>query len=68
MGNLAELILRSHPSDNVPPEVLASAEVRVHDGLELIRATRKQLLSRHEFCEEVYAVLLYNFAMLRQVS
>lgn len=69
MGNLAELSLRSYPSDNVPQEVLSTAEIRVKEALELTRGTRKQIsFSRHDLCEEVYVVLLYNFAMLRQAS
>jgi hypothetical protein len=68
MGNLAELSLRSHPSDDIPPEVLAAAEAQVKEGLKLTGAARKQIFSRHDLCEEVYAVLLYNFAMLRQAS
>jgi hypothetical protein len=68
IGNLAELSLRSHPSDNIPPEVLASAEVRLKAALNLTRAARDPIsFSRHDLCEEVYAVLLYNFGMLRQV-
>lgn len=68
MGNLAELSLRSHPSDNIPPEILASAEVRLKAALKLTRSARDPIsFSRHDLCEEVYVVLLYNFAMLRQV-
>ena len=69
MGNVAELSLRSYPSGKISPELLSNAEGRLKEALELTRAARKELpFSRHEFCEEVYAVLLYNFATLKQAS
>ena len=69
MGNIAELSLRGYPSEKIPSAIVSNAEDRLKEALELTRAARNELpFSRHEFCEEVYAVLLYNFATLKQAS
>ncbi len=69
MGNIAELILRGHPSDTVPTEVLDQAEAWARKGLEIAKTARRESLFRqHEICEEGYAVLLFNMAMIRQAG
>lgn len=66
MGNVSDLILRNHPSDDIPSEILAQAESWAKKGLEVIQVARKE--SSSQTCEEAYAIMLYNFAMTRKVS
>jgi len=69
MGNIAELILRDHPSNNVPTEVLAQAEAWARKGLEITKTTRSEhLFRKNKICEEGYVVLLFNMAMIRQAG
>lgn len=69
MGNIAELILRDHPSNNVPTEVLAQAEAWARKGLEITKTMRSgSVFRKNEICEEGYAVLLFNMAMIRQAG
>jgi len=66
MGNVAELILRNHNSGKVDPDVLAQAESWARKGLEVTVSARVSSI-KHDLCEEAFAVLLYNLAMVRKV-
>ena len=66
MGNIAELILRNHDGGNVDPDVLAQAESWARKGLEVTISARVSSIKR-DVCEEAFAVLLYNLAMVRKV-
>jgi hypothetical protein len=68
MGNIADLMLRNHPSDDVPTDILAQAEAWAKKGLEMIQVARKESLFQHQTCEQAYVVMLYNFAMIKKVS
>jgi len=67
MGNIAELILRNHGSGNVNPDDLAQAESWARKGLELTISARKVSAIKHDVCEEAFAMLLYNLAIVREV-
>lgn len=67
MGNIAELILRNHGSGNVNPDDLAQAESWARKGLELTISARQGSAIKHDVCEEAFAMLLYNLAMVREV-
>ncbi|KAF9036213.1 hypothetical protein BJ165DRAFT_1533064 [Panaeolus papilionaceus] len=63
MGNVADLILRRSTSS----EAIAQAESWAKKGLEVTSAARMSR-SAIDVCEVAYAVLLYNFAMIRELS
>jgi hypothetical protein len=67
MGNIAELILRNRDGGNVNPDDLAQAESWARKGLELTISARKVSPIKHDVCEEAFAMLLYNLAMVREV-
>ncbi|KIM39870.1 hypothetical protein M413DRAFT_186178 [Hebeloma cylindrosporum] len=67
MGNIAELILRNHDRGNVNPDDLAQAESWARKGLELTISARKASAIKHDVCEEAFAILLYNLAMVREL-
>lgn len=68
MGNIAELVLRINPGRNLPVEILSQAESWTRKGLETVVAARKEAGSeKYAECEVVYAALLYNFGMIREV-
>lgn len=62
MGNVADLILRRSTSS----EAITQAESWAKKGLEVTSAARMSR-SAIDVCEVAYAVLLYNFAMIREV-
>ncbi|KAJ3517933.1 hypothetical protein NLJ89_g181 [Agrocybe chaxingu] len=68
MSNVAELILRNHPSDNVSPEVLHQAESWAKKGLDITATTRERSPYKHSICEEAYAIMLYNLAMISEFA
>ncbi|CAA7266844.1 unnamed protein product [Cyclocybe aegerita] len=68
MANVAELILRNHPSNNVNPEVLHQAESWAKKGLDITTTTRERSPYKHSICEEAYAVMLYNLAMISEFA
>ena len=67
MGNISELIVRYQLKDGEPAEALVQAEAWANKGLELATSMRKKVSKKCEECEEAYAVLLYNMAMIREV-
>ena len=64
MGNIAELILRTRNDS----EAIMQAEAWANKGLDIAMRTRKSTFSKHEVCEVAYAAMLYNLAMIRDVS
>lgn len=71
MGNIAELILRTHPEQPVPTEILQQAESWVKKGLEVSKAARNEARNSsgpETTCEAAYSVLLFNLAVIREVS
>ncbi|KAF9484755.1 hypothetical protein BDN70DRAFT_871998 [Pholiota conissans] len=68
MGNIAELILRNTPKDEHSSEAIFQAESWARKGLEIVSAARKASPKKCDVCEEAYAVLLYNMAMVRKLS
>lgn len=67
MGNIAELIIRYRVKNEQSSEAIFQAESWAKKGLDLVSAARKVSPSKCEACEEAYAVLLYNLAMIRDV-
>ncbi|PPQ76323.1 hypothetical protein CVT24_008382 [Panaeolus cyanescens] len=63
MGNVADLILRR----SISPEAITQAESWAKKGLEITSGAR-MARGPIEACEVAYAVLLYNFAMIRELS
>ncbi|KAF9532613.1 hypothetical protein CPB83DRAFT_847069 [Crepidotus variabilis] len=69
MGNIAELVLRINPGKNLPNDIISQAESWTRKGLETTVAARKEAGSvKHAECEVVYAALLYNFGMIRELA
>lgn len=64
MGNLAELILRTKND----PDALMQAESWAKKGLDIASRTRKSTIVKHPVCEASYAFMLYNLAMIRDMS
>ncbi|KAF8149961.1 hypothetical protein B0H34DRAFT_802091 [Crassisporium funariophilum] len=65
MGNIAELILHN----GLSPEAVLQAESWAQKGLDVVTSARQFSTSnKHDVCEVAYAVLLYNVAMLRELS
>ena len=64
MGNIAELILRT----SMEPASVEQAESWVNKGLEVASRVRKSTFRTHSICEHAYAMMLYNLAMIRDVS
>lgn len=67
MGNISEMIVRYQVRDGESAEALVQAEAWANKGLELATAMRKKASKKCEVCEEAYAVLLYNLAVVREV-
>ncbi|KAF9010013.1 hypothetical protein BDQ17DRAFT_1388040 [Cyathus striatus] len=63
MGNISELIMRGNPSQ----DSLAQAEAWAQKGLEVADKERKGF-RKHAICDVAYAVMLYNLAMVREMS
>lgn len=71
MGNIAELILRTHPEEPIPAEIVQQAETWAKKGLDISKAARKEAAkcgTTEPTCDVAYAVLLFNFAVIREVS
>lgn len=68
MGNVAELLVRNLDSKNATPEAVSQAEAWAKKGLEVVIAARKISPIEVDVCEEAFAVLLYNVAMIREVN
>lgn len=64
MGNISELILRRSMS----PDAVVQAESWANKGLEVASRLRKSGFTAHPVCEQAYAMMLYNLAMIRDVS
>lgn len=64
MGNISELILRT----SINPEAVVQAEAWANKGLEVASRVRKSTFTTHPVCEQAYAMMLYNLAMIRDVS
>lgn len=67
MGNIAELLLRGQSREKMSPEVLAQAEAWARKGLDIVTTTRKHSSAPLDVCEEAFAVLLYNVALVKEV-
>jgi hypothetical protein len=67
MGNIAELLLRGQSREKMSPEVLAQAESWARKGLDIVTTTRKRSSAPLDICEEAFAVLLYNVALVKEV-
>ena len=68
MGNVAELMIRSMNTEQASPEALSQAEAWAKKGLDVVMAARKLSPIKYDVCEESLAMLLYNVAMIRDVS
>ncbi|KJA26587.1 hypothetical protein HYPSUDRAFT_279435 [Hypholoma sublateritium FD-334 SS-4] len=68
MGNISEMIVRYQIRDGEPAEALVQAEAWANKGLELATTMREKVSKKCEACEEAYAVLLYNLAVVRELS
>lgn len=68
MGNVAELLVRNLDSKNASPETVSQAESWAKKGLEVVISARKVSPIEVDVCEEAFAVLLYNVAMIREVN
>lgn len=64
MGNISELILRT----SINPEAVVQAEAWANKGLEVASRVRKSTFTTHPVCEQAYAMMLYNLAMIRDMS
>jgi hypothetical protein len=64
MGNIAELILRT----SMDSASVEQAESWANKGLEVASRVRKSTFRTHPVCEHAYAMMLYNLAMIRDVS
>jgi len=67
MGNMAELMVRNLHRSNVTAESILQAESWAKKGLDVVIAARKVSPIKYDVCEEAYALLLYNVAMIREV-
>ncbi|KAF8910626.1 hypothetical protein CPB84DRAFT_1764172 [Gymnopilus junonius] len=68
MGNVAELMISSTNTKNASPEALSQAEAWARKGLDVVIAARKLSPIKCDVCEESFAMLLYNVAMIRELS
>jgi len=68
MAHISWLILLKYPSNEIPPEVLKQAESWAKKGLDVAQSARRSLSVKEEICEVVYAMLLFNLGMMREVS
>ncbi|KAF4613998.1 hypothetical protein D9613_007552 [Agrocybe pediades] len=68
MGNMAELMVRNLHRSNVTAESIGQAESWARKGLDVVTAARKVSPIKFDVCEEAYALLLYNVAMIRDLA
>lgn len=67
MGRISGAILSSDLPGG-PPEVIAQATAWAQKGLDVVIATRQSHPNKSEECEIAYLTLLFNVAVIRQVS
>lgn len=67
MGRISGAILSSDLPGG-PPEVIAQATAWAQKGLDVVFATRQLHPNKYEECELAYLTLLFNIAVIRQVS